>query len=201
MFANLKALLIGLTTTSDTVLHTVLHSLKLGVAAFLLPVTRAAYFCFSRQNESRDIRRNKRLKIGGSQKQPVFKFLASLFIMLCVGCASTPHPERVTSLEYGEAPEDTVSVVRQHFHGILKDPMSAMYRVDPKTRKVYAYNQFDPNNTRLAVWGWMITGKVNSKNSYGGYVGWRDFYMIYRHGYIYQSSTSRKAPHNYEVVP
>ena len=70
-----------------------------------------------------------------------------------------------------------------------------MYEID-SVRKGYAYNPFSPNKLELAQWGWVIEGKINSKNRMGGYTGWQPFYAIYNHGMIIKDCLNCASPEN-----
>ena len=128
--------------------------------------------------------------------------LATMFLI--VGCMSTPKQGFSSTLHYGEEPKNLEEVTKQHFYYILKDPLSAVYELDPSAAKVYSYNPFSPENTDLANWGWLITGRLNSKNSFGAYTGWSKFYLIYRDGKVFeyeiQGDGTDGEPFTYELV-
>ena len=67
------------------------------------------------------------------------------------------------------------------FHDRLKDPFSAQFEfTEPK--KGYAHTP--PNEGEKLVAGYKIIAKVNAKNSYGDYAGFRPYLFIFRNNAI-----------------
>jgi hypothetical protein len=123
--------------------------------------------------------------------------ILSLFMS---GCMSVPSTQFVSSQYYGPQPEDTETVAKKHFYYSLIDGESAVYQVNPRAFKIYSYNPFKPEHPYLSKYGWLIEGKLNAKNKFGGYTGWKDFYLIYRNGGVIESEMGRNRPFKFLLV-
>lgn len=99
-------------------------------------------------------------------------------------CASMPTPEEVTVADYGQAmsPSDCTAAAEATISYTLKDPSSAQYRHGPACVKGYWGSV--PLLGMPVAYGWLQTGEVNAKNSYGGYVGFRAYQALIRDGRV-----------------
>lgn len=113
--------------------------------------------------------------------------ILSLFVCLGLvgvsGCAMTPTAEQLANADYGVPipKEDAVAKAEQWVRGVLKDPDSARFE----------WNQFEKGWARNGLaygggytFGYLLTGNVNARNSFGGYVGARKYQFIFRDGEI-----------------
>ncbi|MBC8549812.1 MAG: hypothetical protein ISR69_13455 [Gammaproteobacteria bacterium] len=126
--------------------------------------------------------------------------LLIIFSLFLSGCMSVPTNQFVSSRYYGPQPEDTEVVAKKHFYYALIDGESAVYQVNPRAIKIYSYNPFGPEKLNLAKYGWLIDGKLNAKNKFGGYTGWKDFYLIYRNGEVVESEMGRNRPFKFVLA-
>lgn len=94
----------------------------------------------------------------------------------------------------GEAPTEHEKVIKQYFHGILKDPFSVQYKQisNPEpghysktvTTKPPSLINTDVQKTETRHLGWLVTAEINAKNSYGAYTGWKTYKFIFRNNNI-----------------
>lgn len=84
-----------------------------------------------------------------------------LLLSLLLATQATLAPQAAPSA----AKEDLEAEVRKAMMDVLKDPLSAQY-MDLRRAKTPGY----------------LCGKVNSKNSYGGYTGFRSFVVTPKNG-------------------
>lgn len=102
--------------------------------------------------------------------------LLTLFCAFATGCATTFQRPSPTA-NFGSPPVNPEAAVRDYFEKNLKDPESARYKL---SKPVKAYN-----NTGLAygggvVWtGYLVDVEVNAKNSFGGYVGYKPYMVLF----------------------
>lgn len=101
-------------------------------------------------------------------------FLTALALSACATTSSSISP---TSLEYGAKPSVDEQSIESYMAGLLKDAESARYSFD---EPVKAYCQGGALSGGKVLWsGWVIPFKVNAKNSYGGYVGFKPYVARY----------------------
>jgi hypothetical protein len=99
---------------------------------------------------------------------------------LLASCATTPLEKELCRIGYGSPlTMDWRSAIRNWFHDQLKDPFSAQYEFE-LPRKGYAQA---PEGTKLLV-GYKVIARVNAKNSYGNYVGFKPYLFIFRNNAI-----------------
>jgi len=85
--------------------------------------------------------------------------------------------------DYGEYPENYQEIVKTAMVDLLKDPYSAQYRF--KTEPFKAYLREAPiNGGDPFMYGYMVYVDVNAKNSFGGYVGWKEYRLLIRNGKV-----------------
>ena len=89
---------------------------------------------------------------------------------LLAGCAAPPTYEEMSKAEYGPPVKDYQATIRSHMETTLKDPDSAKY--DFYRAPVKAYSGRPP------LYGWGTCFKVNAKNSYGGYTGMQQYFVL-----------------------
>ena len=108
-------------------------------------------------------------------------FLAVLGVMVLAGCASVPSMEQQAAADYGRvmSADECVSVTEQTISRLLKDPGSAQYRHSPCIR---GYWSSVPILGMRAAFGYFQQGEINAKNSFGGYVGFRQYQILMKNG-------------------
>ena len=112
------------------------------------------------------------------------KFILPLLLVafLLSGCASAPTAEQLANADYGssQSPEDCISVAEAVITSSLKDPTSALFTHN--TCKT-GYWPSVPIMGMPVQFGYLQGGTVNGKNSYGGYVGARNYSVLVKNGY------------------
>lgn len=106
-------------------------------------------------------------------------FLAGLLS----ACATVPTADEQRAADYGLpiAQEDAERLAEAYLAPRLKDPMSAVYVWDRVTK---GYMAGAPIAGRKLTYGYLLTGTVNAKNSFGGYVGAKRYGFVFRDGVI-----------------
>lgn len=123
--------------------------------------------------------------------------LASVALLTAAGCvpttnASQPMVDNLPTISpvpkadtYGPAPKGTKQTVLSYLQGTLKDPesMKGFGVQEPKKGSLYGgiTNGFKMEPQ------WYVCYTYNAKNSYGGYVGQKEFVMWFKNGSISQS--------------
>jgi len=107
-----------------------------------------------------------------------FVFLGSA-LLLAVGCASAPTEEEIANADYGEpvSYQDCAKVAKQFIANKMKDPDSARF-ADFQCYRGWRGNV--PMAGVQATYGYVFTGNVNAKNSFGGYTGYSQFGGVVR---------------------
>lgn len=105
-----------------------------------------------------------------------------MFVVLVIslsGCASKPTPEQIQSADYGASvyQADAEKAVKSFFQGYLKDPDSARYSFGSVYRGYVVGSVFEG---RKVEGGYLLEVAVNAKNSFGGYVGARNYRFLLR---------------------
>jgi hypothetical protein len=117
-------------------------------------------------------------------KQLVFGLVAAFAL---VGCATTPSEAEQVAADYG-APIDQATaetLAKGYIATRLKDPMSAVYAWDAVAK---GYSGAAPIAGRKLTYGYLLTGTVNAKNSFGGYVGATPYQFLFRDGRLVYSA-------------
>lgn len=109
------------------------------------------------------------------------KCLMLVSLSFLAACASGPTQEQLTNANYGSdiTGEECVSVAERLIANSLKDPSSAQFRHSPCFK---GYWGSVPILGMGVEFGWIQSGEVNGKNSYGGYVGYRPYQMLIKNG-------------------
>lgn len=98
-----------------------------------------------------------------------------IVILFISGCATAPSAQDQLKAYYGPQPTDAEQIIRSHMDHVLKDPMSATYRLQgwPKTMWVKPGLLAGPFK-----YGWGICAGINARNSFGGYVGEKMYFFL-----------------------
>lgn len=80
----------------------------------------------------------------------------------------------------------------------LKDPLSAQYEWKPINP---AWIHMQPTAVKPRIYGYALEAFVNSKNSYGGYVGFTPFRFFFRDGRLMQVAEFIKEGMWWQVHP
>jgi hypothetical protein len=105
-----------------------------------------------------------------------------LCVLLLVSCVGPPTQQElaaaVTATGYGEPLTiDWQAAIKQWFFTTLKDPLSAQYVFSQPVKG--AARVITPNGSKV-VPGYRVIVQVNGKNSYGAYVGFRQYSFMFR---------------------
>lgn len=99
------------------------------------------------------------------------------------GCASLPTSAELAAADYGRdmSPDECIAVIEPALASTLKDPGSAQF-------KHVACYKGAMNSVPImglpVAYGWLQQGQLNAKNSYGGYVGFRNYMALLRNGAV-----------------
>lgn len=108
-----------------------------------------------------------------------------------------PTKLEVTNANCGTYPDDYEKLVKEYLYQTLKDPNSLMIEFLVKPYKGYCHWLITDKSLRF---GYGVSYKINAKNSFGGYVGWKvhtayikEGQVVYEHedediGYGYPST-------------
>ncbi len=126
----------------------------------------------------------------------IYNNLSLLFLsILLVGCASAPTADELNNADYGKpiSIQNAEKKALSFLDGILKDPESSKVK----------WGAFSTSWIRKPiirggqlVFGYKLGAKINSKNSYGGYTGYKPYIFMFRNEklilvYALQTSYSR----------
>lgn len=103
--------------------------------------------------------------------------------ILLSACASGPSKGQLKNADFGRnmTPDECVSIAENTISNTLKDPNSAQFR---NQQCFKGYWSSAPIIGMSVAFGWVQKGEVNSKNSFGGYVGFRPYQVLIRNGQV-----------------
>lgn len=99
------------------------------------------------------------------------------------GCAAGPTAEQLATADYGTpiTEADAKAKAQVWMRGVLKDPMSAQYEWETFERGWVSKGLLYGGGY---LYGYRLNGRVNARNSFGGYVGPRRYLFMLRDGDI-----------------
>lgn len=104
--------------------------------------------------------------------------LLGISFALLSACATTsggPAGEPLTLADAGPAPRDALAAAKTALRDVLKDPESARVElIRPARPIVLARSMFSEGGA-----GWEICVSVNAKNSFGAYVGYKPYFILW----------------------
>lgn len=106
-----------------------------------------------------------------------FKVCVLAVVVSAAGCASAP-PLSSNPSDYGPEPNPGEPIVRAYMEGVLKDPSSAQYQVMTLPRQAWDAGTF----------GWVMCFRINAKNSFGGYNGYRPHHFFIKNGRVLKAT-------------
>lgn len=89
--------------------------------------------------------------------------------------------------------EDAEAKAKEFLGGVLKDPYSAVYSWQPVEAGWWKDGLLYGGKKHV---GWVLKGTVNSKNSYGGFVGQTPIAFVFRDGVITAAYMERRGRSN-----
>jgi hypothetical protein len=107
------------------------------------------------------------------------KLATLIALALLAGCVSMPTPQETGSANYGPYPSGYQQIVHQYFDATLKDPGSAQYAAMTKPKQYWVHRGLN-----TTVYGYLVCTAINAKNSFGGYVGFRNAGFLIRDGRV-----------------
>lgn len=107
--------------------------------------------------------------------------------MLSAGCASAPTQEQIANADYGTpmSPSECRALAEQAIADQLLDPESAQFRREQPCSTGWWSSA--PILGLKAAFGYLEKGEVNGKNTFGGYVGFRQFMVLMKDGVVVRS--------------
>lgn len=108
----------------------------------------------------------------------------ALAVAALSACASAPTKEQVQAADYGDpmSPEQCTELIEAALSYGLKDPGSAQFRHPRPCAKGWMSSV--PLLGFKAIFGYEQSGQINGKNSFGAYVGFRDYVALVRNGRV-----------------
>ena len=105
------------------------------------------------------------------------------FVCLALGaCSYAPKPETAAAADYGTpmTASEMQGIADKFLVKVLKDPESR--RVEwGRSGKAWAWTGLVGGGTK---YGYGVEADVNAKNSFGGYVGSKPYFFLFRNGVI-----------------
>lgn len=129
--------------------------------------------------------------------------LAAVLLLPQAGCgimapkvAMITH-QQAAELDFGPYPANYQEIVKDYLKKILKDPDSAKVEFLDKPEKATSDGLSDSSGSSLSVprYGWGNVVRINAKNSYGAYTGYKNReYLIWNGQVIYLTGVPLLAP-------
>jgi hypothetical protein len=108
----------------------------------------------------------------------MLKYVVSLIAVIGLAGCSVPDQAQIDNTDIGPYPGNYESLVKSEIEDSLIDPYSARYKMGSPVRG------WAGRNVGTKEIGWVVTGTVNAKNRFGGYVGAEKFFAVIRHGQV-----------------
>lgn len=115
---------------------------------------------------------------------------AAAFAILA-GCAAPPPTQHeLAAANYGPPPRNYKASIMTYMASILKDPESARYGFSSEPIRGYmgASRKF----------GWIACATINAKNSFGGYVGTRQYIFLIQNNVVVDYDNTDGKSYSYD---
>lgn len=111
-------------------------------------------------------------------------FLPFAMSLLLFGCSVAPTQQEVADADYGtpQTPEQCIAAVESKVPYMMKDPSSVQWQHDGACSKGF-WGSVPAAGLGIA-YGYLQTGAINAKNSYGAYVGFASYQALVRDGRV-----------------
>lgn len=111
------------------------------------------------------------------------RILCIVYAFALTGCASGfQRPTQNTY--YGNPPQAYEQTIKSSFEQTLKDPESARYRIGKPVKAYRNTGLFYGGNISWS--GYLVDVQVNAKNSFGGYVGFKPYIVLFSEERIFK---------------
>lgn len=116
-------------------------------------------------------------------------FSMALFVAGCaVPFRGGPNVEEMAAADFGPPPVDYEKIILAWMSDNLKDPFSAVLKDISEPGKSWWGNTGGLAVPRQINYSWLVTAKINGKNSMGAYVGFKVYHFYFRDGKIQYAS-------------
>ena len=107
------------------------------------------------------------------------RYIVILFTVILTSCATAPTSQEIDSANYGNYVESSkcVDLAKSYISSLMKDPESAMFSNMTCSK---GWSGEVPIFQIKTTYGYRFKGRVNAKNSFGGYTGGAPFVGIVR---------------------
>lgn len=104
--------------------------------------------------------------------------ILSILAAILTACSTMAPTEQVEAIDYGPPPTNYEARVKTLISLSLKDPDSAQFKFSEPFK---GYTRKAPlSGGGIKTAGWIVRVFVNAKNSYGGYVGFREYQFLFK---------------------
>lgn len=98
------------------------------------------------------------------------------------GCQTAPADRALVAAgDYGPFPDNYKELVSAYWRPLLKDPYSAQYHYAGEPFKCYM-REAPISGGKPRLFGWCAMYSMNAKNSYGAYIGEKDYRFFIKDG-------------------
>ena len=98
--------------------------------------------------------------------------LTIAIILVILGCIPKPSPQELANATFASLPSNYENKIKDAFTFKLIDPTAPVYKFQQPVKKTKFKGVLRGGGH---YYGWQVCGLVNSKNRFGGYVGWKKF--------------------------
>ena len=111
-------------------------------------------------------------------------FTVVFMVLMIAGCAvpfrGGPSKVELEAADCGPKPIEYEKAIMKWINDNLKDPFSAKTEEISLPEKSWWGTTGALLQSRNINYGWMVSAKINAKNSWGAYVGWKKYYFYFR---------------------
>lgn len=109
--------------------------------------------------------------------RPAFTYTPLLLAITCAALAGCSFDRPGTDADFGAPPQHYEAAIHAYFEGILKDPQSAQYRIEPPV-KAYS-NRGRAFGGGVSWMGYQAGAEVNARGSFGNYTGFKPYLFLF----------------------
>ena len=106
----------------------------------------------------------------------------------CAFFPATPKEVDLANADYGPRPENVDAAVNEWMKGYLNDPFSAVVERSGELRKGW-WREYKSGDlllpaglarTYVVKYGWVLPAKINAKNKFGAYTGFKSYELYFQ---------------------